>query len=78
MKEMDLIIKRMEELINDNNSLDAYIEYDQMIQDTYDEAFKDGELTSKLEIAKKLKKEKMDNNYIIKITGLTKDYLNML
>lgn len=70
---VELIIKRMEKLINDDNSFGAYEEYSMLIDETYKEGLNDGVLYGKLEIAKKLIDRKLDVNEIIKITGLNRE-----
>ena len=58
------------ELNKYENSLKVYRDY----KNTIDTAFDEG----KLEVARNLKSEGMDNDFIIKVTGLTKEIVEKL
>ncbi|MBQ8234331.1 MAG: hypothetical protein IJZ36_01945 [Bacilli bacterium] len=65
---VEKIIKRMENLINEDDSFGAYEEYTYML----DLAFKEGVEEEKRKISKKMMEASLDINLISLITGLSK------
>ena len=84
-KETNLLKDRIEELSNDKETIELYTELtnEELIRNTYvgrakAEGLAEGEEKSKLEIAKNLIDAGMDNDFIVKATGLSVEKIKTL